>query len=369
MRGFFIRLIGHKKREEIKKENIKKVFFGSGRIGDYVLKTPFIRELGKVEGLELTIETDNITSELIKYNPYIKEIKILPPKKIKPIKILRILERLKSAYQYRKKFDLYIDFGSDINFFNILYIKILQPRYSIGGDRIEKYGIKKNELTIFNAYKKSELTIFNKYKKNIDHKPGAEFYLDFLEPLKKIFNLDLTNQKYEIHLNELENKYKNYFDKKNYYNLVFNFTGSSKRHTLTFEDTKYFLENIPLLNKKIKIHVLSMPNIYDDLKIKFEKLNLERVELLPKTEKISEAAAILKYADMLFSVDTGVIHIASAFNIPIVEICENDANTLIMFAPKSDVSFVFKADAKENLINFSKDKILEKIKELVENQK
>ncbi|MGL6118954.1 MAG: glycosyltransferase family 9 protein, partial [Fusobacteriaceae bacterium] len=260
--------------------------------------------------------------------------------------------------QDRRKFDLYIDFGCDINFFNILYLKILKPRYSIGGYRIEKYGIKKDELTIFNHYSKT-----------IEHKSGAKFYLDFLEPIKDIFNLDLANQKYEIPLDELEKKYENYFNKKNYFNIVFNFIGSKERHTLTFEDTKYFLEKIPTLNKKIKIHVLSVPNIYDDLKIKLKKLNLDRVELLPKTEKISEAAAIIKYADMLFSVDTGVIHIASAYNIPIVEICENDSNTLIMFAPKSDISFVFNAEAKENLVNFEKDKILEKIKELVENQK
>ncbi|MGL6121185.1 MAG: glycosyltransferase family 9 protein, partial [Fusobacteriaceae bacterium] len=155
MRGFFIRLIGHKKREEIKKENIKKIFFGSGRIGDYILKTPLIHALGKIEGIEITIETDGITSELIKYNPYIKEMKILPQKKRKPIKILRIIERMKFAYQDRRKFDLYIDFGNDVNFFNILYVKILKPKYSIGCDRVEKYGIKKNELTIFDKYKKN----------------------------------------------------------------------------------------------------------------------------------------------------------------------------------------------------------------------
>lgn len=48
MRGFFIRLIGKKKREKFEPKKIYKILIPGGRVGDIVVKTPMLRELAKL---------------------------------------------------------------------------------------------------------------------------------------------------------------------------------------------------------------------------------------------------------------------------------------------------------------------------------
>ena len=90
------------------------------------------------------------------------------------------------------------------------------------------------------------------------------------------------------------------------------------------------------LNKDIIVHIISVPSEYEILKDLVSKLDKENIKLLPKTEGIGEAAGLLKYSDMLVSVDTGLIHIASVYNIPIVGIYPLTENSAKLFEPKSE---------------------------------
>ena len=81
---------------------------------------------------------------------------------------------------------------------------------------------------------------------------------------------------------------------------------------------------------------------------------------------VLEAAAIIKYADMLFSVDTGVIHIASTYNIPIVAIYTEDRETLTIFSPKSEINTVIVGKKEEYLKIINKEEVLKEIKKTIE---
>lgn len=128
---------------------------------------------------------------------------------------------------------------------------------------------------------------------------------------------------------------------------------------------EYFCREISKISEKIELHILTTPNIYEQIKLKLENLNLKNIKLLPKTKNILEAAAIIKYADMLFSVDTGVIHIASVYNIPIVALYPDDKDALVVFAPKSEIVSIIKGKKESFLKIFNKEEVLIRLKEVL----
>ncbi|MGL5803267.1 MAG: glycosyltransferase family 9 protein, partial [Cetobacterium sp.] len=119
-------------------------------------------------------------------------------------------------------------------------------------------------------------------------------------------------------------------------NIVLNHRASSEPRSLTLEQLKDLSLKLINLNKDIIVHIISVPSEYEILKDLVNKLDKENIKLLPKTEGIGEAAGLLKYSDMLVSVDTGLIHIASVYNIPIVGIYPLTENSAKLFEPKSE---------------------------------
>ena len=69
---------------------------------------------------------------------------------------------------------------------------------------------------------------------------------------------------------------------------------------------------------------------------------------------------------MLFSVDTGVVHIASTYNIPIVAIYTEDRETLTIFSPKSEINAVIIGKKDKYLKVISKEEVLREINRIKE---
>lgn len=354
MRSFFIRLTGNKKQEKFKKENVKKVFIGGGRIGDVMVKTPMLRALGEInENLKIDIVLEKNANSLMKNCPYIDNIQEARPRD--KVKIKRILNGLKFALENRKKYDLFFDFTNTPNFFHILTMRVLAPRYLVGCYRAEKYGIKRDELTIFDRYVEV---------KSGEH--AADINMKFLECL----GIESQNRKYELFLGEeLEEKYKGYFNPQDI-NIIFNFRGGNERRTLNQGEIEYFIKEIPQIDEKIKLHIMTIPTDYERIKEIVRDIEDERVSLLPKTENILEAAAILKYGDMLVTVDTGIVHVAGAFDIPLVAIFPKDEKAFKLFEPRTSIyRAVMGTKNGMTIEGFSKETVIEYVKEVLKDVK
>lgn len=320
VRGLTIKLIGQKKRKEIKKEKIKRVLIGGGRIGDIVVKTPMLEALAKLnEDVKIDISVAKGGKDLVENIPYINEVIEIDEKPTRN-KVIKGYRQIKEALKNRKKYDLYFDFTNNCRFIHTLSLKLMEPKYLIGRYRLEKFGIKKDELTLFDSY--------------VDVKDDAhavDINMDYLKPL----GLHKESKKYKLYLGENETKYKNYFEK-NKINIIVNHKASSKPRCLTFEQLKELSLKLVNLNEKIVVYLISVPNEYKILKDLVEKIGKKNIRLLPKTNGIGEAAGLLKYSDMLVSVDTGIIHIASVYNVPIVGIYPLTENSAKLFEPKSE---------------------------------
>lgn len=351
VRGLAIKLVGKKRREKIKKEKIKRVLIGGGRIGDIVVKTPMLEALSKLnEDVKIDITVVKGAKCLVENIPYINEVIEIDERPTRN-KIIKSYRALAGALKNRKKYDLYFDFTNNCRFIHTLSLKLMAPKYLIGRYRLEKFGIKKDELTLFDSY--------------IDVKDDAhavDINMDYLKPL----GLHEEDRKYKLYLGKNEKKYENYFEK-NKMNIVLNHRASSDPRSLTLKQLKDLSLKLINLNKDVVVYIISLPSEYEILKDLVEKICEKNIKLLPKTEGIGEAAGLLKYSDMLVSVDTGLIHVASVYNIPIVGIYPLTENSAKLFEPKSERYEIVRGTKSGYTIEgVSLDKVVKSVNKILE---
>ncbi|MHA4988130.1 glycosyltransferase family 9 protein [Cetobacterium somerae] len=354
IRGLFIRLVGKKRRENIDKDKIKKILINGGRIGDIVVKTPMLEALAKLnKDVKIDIKVVKGGKSLVENIPYISKI-IEDQEKSTRNRVIRGYREIRDAFKNRKKYDLYFDFTNNCRFIHILSLRIMSPRYLIGRYRMEKFGIKKDELTIFDGY--------------INVKSNAhavDINMDYLRPLA----LDKESRKYRLYLGENESKYKSYFDK-NKINIIVNSKASSDSRSLPLNKLKELVLNLIKVENNVVVYLMSIPSEFDILKKLVEELKIKNIKLLPKTRSISEAAGILKYSDMLVSVDTGVIHIASTYDIPIVGIYPFANMNIELFDPKSSRYELIRGNKKINSIEgFSLNEVINSVDKIIKEER
>lgn len=350
VRGQFIKLIGKKKRaEKIELEKIKKILIPGGRIGDMVCETPFIKALHKlIPDAQIDVYLDKVTAPLFRQCSYVNVIETESSSRfVHKVKILRILASWYDAFKKRKKYDLVFDFTNGLRFYSILALKITAPKYSISIFKEEKHGIKKDELTIYDRYIDKGTA---KHMRDVSLK-GAE-----------ILGGDISDKKYEICLGELDKKYENYFSKENI-NIIFNYLGGTEKKNLSMEEVKESCMKLCEVDRRIVVHIMTLPHKYNELKKEIE--GWERITAAPLTKDILEAAAVIKYADIMVSVDTGVVHIASAFNVPVISIFPDNDNSIEYFSPVSDISYVIKCSDRHYIKDFDKNEMIKDIREIL----
>ena len=84
-----------------------------------------------------------------------------------------------------------------------------------------------------------------------------------------------------------------------------------------------------------------------------------------KTESIIDVAALIQSLQLIITPDTSIVHIASAFNIPIVSIHENNNDSYRLFAPKSQFSKTVFAQSVKGIDGYSINELTRYSDELI----
>lgn len=235
------------------------------KLGNYIFKTPMIKGLA-LGGYEVSILGSKVTKELAEANPYVKEVIIDNCYRKKSTDIFR---NIKTGLKYRGKFDYFIELVGGIYLRDLILMNLLKAKKVIGIER--KKGVK---------YKIIDIVI----KRQPHMKDNG------IEVLKSL-GLDSSGIKgYDIHL-KAGNRYENF--KKDRPLILYNGTGSAKSKSIPLEKEREILDNLSQI----------------------EGVEVRKIE---REKSVLDLCGLISKADVVVSVDTGVTHIASAFNIPIV---------------------------------------------------
>lgn len=288
---------------------MKILLFTQARaLGDGIISSGFPKEIrSRYPEAVIDIFSTRSYASAFKDNPFVNKIyyfttyktfwRNVPVEKIWQNSLLHLPKLLKAR---NENYDMIVDITSLSNKSNHSMIKILN----------------KNAKTVCFTLQKTD----DKHMKSL-----KKVYTDIFTKIDSylIFGIDFM-PKYDIYINDAKiKKAENYFksmvaDRKNRKIIIFNGDGSGFR---SISDIK-IIETVKKLlcaNEKFYIFFLGFkPCLKKYIKI-HKAINSERVNITYETD-LFDTAALIKLADILISVDTSLIHIASATGTNVVDI-------------------------------------------------
>lgn len=348
LKAYLLKRLTKKKFVEFDIKDSKNILFlRYDRIGDMVITTPVFRELKRFyPNINIIVLASKVNKSVLENNPFIDEIYICKKNNIFTDFFLLIKLR-------KKRVDVCVEFDHSVIPHAIFRIMAIKPKKVISVFKEGRYGVAGHELELYDFY-----------TDEIKDQHLCEICLSTLKPFgvkpkSMQYDLFITNSQEKVAKEFLEN----YLDKKI---VGVNLEGAVKGKKIDFFKFKEIIEGLYLKNNNIQIIVLTSPKNYNSIRNKILDLNFEYVAVSYLTDSILDAAAIIKHMDLVITPDTSIVHIASAFNVPIVSIHEDNLKSYKLFAPKSDNFKTVFSEFSDKLGGYNVGKIINKSIELLD---
>lgn len=294
-----------------------------GKIGDMILASSAIEIIkNNYPEIKISLLTLNKNKELLKYNPKIS---------YKYFTNKNVLLYFKLFFLRLNKYELLIDLNDDHSKTSKFIRKILNPKKSVAFH--------------FNIYNNNDISIERPSKETTHiierigfllNNIGIDFSKNDLMPkiyLGKKELTDIRNQFVEI---KKDNKI-----------LAINLSAGAP---IRYWSNKKWIELIQLINKNYSNWRVLLLTDKKDKHLKEEITNeLEQELLIPQMfNSFQHFASYLSQADLIISPDTSAVHIASAFNIPIIALYPNYQWNFVSWQPLSEKFISIKSE-EENI--------------------
>jgi ADP-heptose:LPS heptosyltransferase len=335
-----LKLLTKKHNVEFNLADAKKVLvLKYDRIGDMIVATPIFRELKKkYPDISISVLASKGNRDVLKYNPYIDNIYTNYKNSL--------LGDFSSLLNLRKeRFDVCIELEHSVIPHAILRLRIINPKKVISIHKDGRYGVKGSELQLYDFYTKKD-------------KKGhfGKIWLDTLN----FFKVKPVSNKYDIFLsNEERNKAKEFVSNiGSKIKIGINLEGSFKEKQIQPEELKQICKGIYDNYSDIKIVILTTPNKSEKINKIISKMGFDFVIQSYATDTMLDVAALIEQLDLIITPDTSIVHVASAFDKPIVSIHENNKDSYRLWKPISTLSKTVFAKSSYGLFDYNVDQII-----------
>ena len=320
IKAYFIRFLTRKKTTIFEIKNTRNILFlRYDRIGDMVITTPVFRELKLAyPEINISVLASKLNRGVLVNNPYVDKIYTNHKN--------NLLGDLPTLLKLRKmKFDVCVEFDHSVIPHAIIRLRIIKPKKIISVFKKGRYGLQGKELELYDYY---------------TEKPKNSHFRDIWLNTLNPFNVKPESQKYDLFCtNQQKKKAIDFLLKfQNKIIIGINLEGAVKGKRITPDKLKVICTGLYQANKDVQIVLLSSPITYEDIIRLSKNMGLPYVVSSYKTESILDVAALIQNLQLIITPDTSIVHIASAFNVPVVSIHENNNDSYRLFAPKSQYS-------------------------------
>ena len=349
LKAYFLRLLTHKKTTTFDIKNARNIlFFRYDRIGDMVITTPVFRELKReYPEINISVLASKVNQIVLHNNPYVDKVYINYKNNL--FRDLPTLLKLRN-----KRYDVCVEFDHSVIPHSIVRLRIIKPKKIISVVKEGRYGVKGSELELYDYFtEKSKDAHFQ------------DIWLNTLSP----FGVSPKSKQYDLFCTDQQKRkavdFLLQFQKKIIIGI--NLEGAVKGKKITSDKLEEICHGIYHFNKDVQIILLSNPKIYKNIVRLSQKMNLPYVVPSYKTASILDVAALIQNLQLIITPDTSIVHIASAFNIPIVSIHEKNNDSYRLFAPKSQHSKTVFSEFSDRLDGYNIDNIIRDSMDLLKN--
>ena len=347
LKAYFLRLLTHKKTTTFDIKNARNIlFFRYDRIGDMVITTPVFRELKReYPEINISVLASKVNQIVLDNNPYVDKVYINYKNNL--FRDLPTLLKLRN-----KKYDVCVEFDHSVIPHSIARLRIIKPKKIISVVKEGRYGVKGSELGLYDYFtEKSKDAHFR------------DIWLNTLSP----FGVIPKSKQYDLFCTDQQKKKAIDFllQFQNKIIIGINLEGAVKDKRITPDKLKIICTGLYQANKDVQIVLLSSPKTYEDTIRLSKNMGLSYVFSSYKTESILDVAALIQNLQLIITPDTSIVHIASAFNVPIVSIHENNNDSYRLFAPKSQYSKTVFSQSVKGIDGYSVNELIRYSDELI----
>jgi ADP-heptose:LPS heptosyltransferase len=321
---------------------VKSILFfrNDDKIGDMVVSTLIFREIKKYyPNIKIIVLCGKNNAEILKYNKNVDSIYITSGNFLKDLPIYISL---------RKQ---HISLGIDFYTFKHCFIPLLILRIV-------------NVSTLIGFYK----SLYNIYDLSINRDFFNEHISKRYKYVLRMLKIDNPSLDYDIFTsNKEDNTAIELLKKSNSkYNIVLNPLAASKHRSFSFDKLQSL---VCLLEKQIdcSVFVINYKNNNSLFALKNKKVFICQID------SVLENASLIKYADIVITPDTSIVHIASAFNKKTVALYLDYSKVSekinVIWAPNNknaiSISLDVKYGLKNDIKNISNLCILSAVKKLL----
>ena len=341
IKAYILKRLTHKKSVDFDIKQAKSILFlRYDRIGDMVITTPVFRELKLAyPHIQITVLASTANQDVLINNPYVDNI-ITNHKN-------NLLSDLSSLLKLRKqKFDVCIEFDHSVIPHAIIRLKVIKPKKVISVKKDGRYGVDGSELLLYDFY---------------TEKLKGQHFRDIWLATLKPFGVKPKSNVYDLFITDTQQKQAQNFIKQ--YSSKFlvgiNLEGAVKGKKIKFSELWQICQGLHKANNNIQVIILTTPGNLQSIYEKVTEGSLDYVVTSYKTDTILDAAALISQLDLIITPDTSIVHIASAFNKPIVTIHENNQDSYQLFAPTSDINKTVFSPKEDTLEGYDVQKVIE----------
>lgn len=274
-----------------------------GKIGDYIVSSFVFREIKKLHTecfIGVVCSTKN--AYLFDKNPYIDQLYF--------VKTKYICDYIKCGQLLAKEqYDVVIDPTVTLRNRDLLFLRLISANNYIG-------------------YKKENYQLFN-ININAENAHFSEIYHQALEKI----GFYPISAKYDVPMEEQsENDIIQFLQEKHLSNyMVVNFFGAGSARRFDDNSMQRLLDY--LTHHNMIVVLLAYPEVMDKL-VTLAKA-YTNVFVYEKTKTIFHSISLIKYANLVISPDTSIIHIASAFEKPLIAFYSQDEENFVNWHPNN----------------------------------
>ena len=347
IKAYFIRFLTRKKTTIFEIKNTRNILFlRYDRIGDMVITTPVFRELKLAyPEINISVLASKLNRGVLVNNPYVDKIYTNHKN--------NLLGDLPTLLKLRKmKFDVCVEFDHSVIPHAIIRLRIIKPKKVISVFKEGRYGLQGKELEIYDYY---------------TEKPKNSHFRDIWLNTLNPFNVKPESKKYDLFCTDQQKKKAIDFllQFQNKIIIGINLEGAVKDKRITPVKLKIICTGLYQANKDVQIVLLSSPKTYEDIIRLSKNMGLPYVFSSYKTESILDVAALIQNLQLVITPDTSIVHIASAFNVPVVSIHENNDDSYRLFAPKSQYSKTVFSQSVKGIDGYSINELIRYSDELI----
>ena len=305
----------------------KKILFlrHDGKIGDYIVSSFAFREIKKDSpSTYIGVVCSEKNAYLFKQNPYIDRLYLVKTKDI--CDYIRCGKKLA-----QEKYDVVIDPTIVLRNRDLIFLRTISAKNYVGyqkeGYQLFNLNINAKNIHYSEIYQKAlEIIGFNKISTNYD------------VPLEPQSEKDIQDFLQENHIS-------------NY--IALNFFGAGSARRFNDESIKSLLDN--LTSNTMNIVLLGFHK-------KKKKLNslakkYPRVFIYEQTKTVFHSIALIKYSDMVISPDTSIVHIAAAFEKPLIAFYSQGQDNFVHWHPNNKAeTHILRFHKSVNEIDFTQIK-------------